>query len=461
MEEREFEGYWWTPEEPERRVPGRLRYSPTEGARLELLGSLSNPADFGRVGANRLAVVFGATRHDDVTIFGALQTATTLLVDPLYAREAFVSSLLLVGAHIPVLGELDISACQVKFSQLDEWLDLGGFGVELVDPAHADDVDDFLFRVTYRRVSLPSVTARDMQFAFEFESSVPLNFKRALDLRESSRLDITPVKPQRFDQFDREVLWPLQNLITFAVDRPNVLTSLRVKVGDQRWADILRSDRTDELTPRGLALLLFAYSHVKERLSNFLDAWFVLYERLGPALNAMFSVIYNDVRPTDTKFLNIAQAAESYHRRLNPVPDEMLQDHKGKVDRILSAVSPDDRNWLSGKLAHSGEPFFTERLTALFERLGEDFLKPMFPTKKKLESGVWRIADWRNKLTHMRAEPSEISAGLREIFVCTNQLFICLKANLRLDLGFDQKHLADAFRFNQTYLVFSRKDAPL
>lgn len=457
---KEFEGVWWIPDKPERRVPGRLRYS-AAGAQLDLFGALSE-GQLGLVGADRLPVVFGATDEEDqITILSALRTRATLLVDPDFARQSFVSSTVIAGAHVASWDDFQISACRVELTQLEEWVDVGGLAVQITDPKAVDADDDFLFRVTYRRLELPAVPVGTLTFTFQFAISVPLVFNREISLREATSLLIETTEPRLYKEISREVLWPVRNLITLATDRPSVVTETRVRLaGTSQWADILEQHRPVETESKARMHMLFGYSQVKDRLSSLLESWLSLYAKLAPALNALFSVIYSDLSATDTKFLNVAQAAEGYHRRSNPLPEAQLKAHEASVAAVVAAVPEDERVWLSRKLENSSGPTFTERVEDLFMRLGLDFLKPMFPTKKNVGSGSWRIGDWRNKLTHMRAEPEEISNGIREIHACTNQLLIALKANLLLDLGFASEEVARAFQHDQTYLVFSRRDAP-
>lgn len=451
---------WWVPGETDREIPGRLTFSSTEGARLELFGGLG-PEPEGKIGAERLPVIYGRTHDADITLFRALRTRATLLVHRDWAREAFVSSSVLMGGHVESWEALQITASELALTQLDEWLDVGGFSAEVSDPKDADATAEFLYRVTYRRVDIPSVFVRGATFKFAFETSAPLSFSREINLREHARLLITLDAPMAFEDFNRTFVWRTQNLLTFAVDRPSEVTNIRVKlVQNGRWAEVIRSGRPDRIEAKGVPHVLFAYTHVSGRLAALLESWFTLYDQLGPALNSVFSVIYNDVRPLDTKFLNIAQAAESYHRRQNPLTPEQLQQHSDRVERIVATAPEADKEWLRGKLAHAAEPFFTERLAALFGRLGDDFLRPMFPTSKKLDGGIRHIAEWRNKLTHMRAEPEQILTALTDIYARTNQLLFMLKANLLLDLGFDHEHLLAAFKYNQTYRFFSRRDAP-
>lgn len=459
-EENEIEGNWWLPETPDRRVHGRLSYSGA-GAQLDLSGALSE-RDLGVVGADRLDVVFGTTHEEDeVTVFRALRTRATLLVHSDFARQSFVSSTVLLGAHVPAWSSFQISACEAEFTHLDEWIDLGGFMVEVTDPLSGDVADDFLFRVTYRRIDLPSLHVSPFTVKFRFATSVPLIFSHEISLREATSLLIETSKPLLYEDLARDVIWPLRNLVTLATDGPGVVKRIRVQLAENaKWAEIIEPQRSTVAESKARLHMLFGYSQVRDRLASMFATWFALYGKLAPALNALFSVIYNDVQSTDTKFLTVSQAAEGYHRRSNPLPQADIEAYERSVASIIAGAPEADRVWLGRKLENSYGPTFTDRVEDLFMRLGQEFLKPMFSNRKKVASGAWRIGDWRNKLTHMRIEPAEISANLREIHACTNQLLIALKANLLLDLGFAAADLAKAFQYNQTYQIFSRRDAP-
>ena len=49
MDKFEYEGIWWLPDEPEKQVSGTLRFTPNEGAILDLIGSFKDIKEINKI----------------------------------------------------------------------------------------------------------------------------------------------------------------------------------------------------------------------------------------------------------------------------------------------------------------------------------------------------------------------------------------------------------------------------
>ncbi len=49
IEEFEYKGKWWLPDKPEKQISGTLRFNPTDGAVLELIGSFKDFQDMSKI----------------------------------------------------------------------------------------------------------------------------------------------------------------------------------------------------------------------------------------------------------------------------------------------------------------------------------------------------------------------------------------------------------------------------
>jgi len=49
MDKFEYKGRWWLPDKPEKRISGTLRFTPNEGAILELIGSFKDTKDINKM----------------------------------------------------------------------------------------------------------------------------------------------------------------------------------------------------------------------------------------------------------------------------------------------------------------------------------------------------------------------------------------------------------------------------
>jgi hypothetical protein len=457
MRERTLEGTWWVPGAADHKIGGRLTFTPSDGCRLELLGGLTTDKLFSIAGV-RVPVIHGwvssTETGNDITLFDSSRAGTT--VHGRFSRQSLRPRLAALGAHLESRERLKVKSCEASFTQLPNWLMAGGFVLRL--PRGRWKAGQKLkYTLRYNPITLPLVRTPICSFTFELRSLPPLVAARTYPLHESVTVRIRPTEPVAFENL--RAFWHLQNFFTFAADAQSRPTSVHVNItDDSRLLELLFAFDVEAGEPAHPLEMLFVYPTIAERASEVFSRWFELYEQLGPALNSMLSVVYGRIGLTDIRFLNVLQAAESYDRRMRGESIVTPLEHEQRVASIIAASPVEYREWVSGKLAHSDEPFLNERLGRMFGRLGKPFVTRMFSSRTKMKRQLWRMAEWRNRLTHVTAEADEIDKGLRFLHVATNQILTALKANLLLDLGFSEVELAECFKHNQMYLFFSRQE---
>jgi ApeA N-terminal domain 1 len=75
--------------------------------------------------------------------------------------------------------------------------------------------------------------------------------------------------------------------------------------------------------------------------------------------------LYLDRLYLEQRFLNIAQAVESYHRRRSDKKDLSEEDHEKRLEKILAGTPQEYKKWLSDKLKYSNELSLRQRLKDL------------------------------------------------------------------------------------------------
>ena len=71
-----------------------------------------------------------------------------------------------------------------------------------------------------------------------------------------------------------------------------------------------------ELSKKHSTSMLFTLNAIQDDFGPYLCKWIESYELLEPAINLYFSVLYNPHIYAEVKFLSMAQAVETYHRRV-------------------------------------------------------------------------------------------------------------------------------------------------
>jgi hypothetical protein len=330
----------------------------------------------------------------------------------------------------------------VSFTNLDSWIDLSGLTVD-AEPNEG-------YRVRYDRPALPELETSVGTVALTLKSPFPFVTHRAVDVRERSSLAVRATEPSSVEDFRYRILWPLQNFMTFATNRANAITDIRVLIAgyNSPVGLLFRHPFIAEASESSLEML-FKYSDVKSRLAEVLDRWFSLHGNIGSVLNSLVAIAYQRVTLPDAKFLTLAQAAESYHRNLT-APVAGRQDvHEKRVAEIMEAYKGPHRKWLKKRLQQPSDIALSDRINSLFTRLGEEFLAPMLGAPPAIAESAQAIGQWRNDLAHLKVSPEFIVQNLLSLHVATNRLSIVLQANILLDLGFTD--LSNRFRYNDTY----------
>lgn len=449
---------WWQPDRPDERVGGYFTFKASEGSELRLLATLTARQPF-NMNEQRIPVLHGTVSlpggGNAITLFDCLSVGTHL--HGAYSSERLHPAVAALGAHIKSYDHVRVATCELTYTLLPQWFALTGFRPRIYGKRWRAG-ESMRYRLAYSPVRPPLIKTSLGTIRFLVRSLLPIMPSRNYDLHEYVGLQVRPPKPIHLEELRRGILWYLQNFLTFATDHRCTVGSIYVKLARRpELIELLFRERVESDEPPPHLEMLFTYPQIFARASEVFSSWFQLYNRLGPALNALFSVIYGSVSSTDVRFLNAVQAAESYDRRLRPVDVIKTESHNVRVESIMEAAPEEFRPWLRGKLHTSNEPFLNERLQRVFERPGEAFWKHMFGSRKKMRSRVWQIAQWRNALTHVTADIDEIREHLLDLHVATNQIVSAVKANLLLDLAFTEEQISTAFKYNQTYQFFSQE----
>src|SRR5690349_17642228 len=183
MHEQTYDGEWWCPETPNRRVGGRFMYTPQNGPRLTLVGRLLDDRDRQRqrghlpvILGNISSMVFG----NDITLLACRWDGDRLHGE--YREQHFRCDFALLGAHLPALAATVVTGCEVSFTNLDSWIDVSGFVV--------DGDADQRYHVRYDRPMLPELETSVGTITLTLASPFPFVTHRAVDVRESSRVTI-------------------------------------------------------------------------------------------------------------------------------------------------------------------------------------------------------------------------------------------------------------------------------
>ncbi len=128
----EYQGYWWLPDEPEKKVPGTLKFDPDEGASLNLLGSLKEAEDLGAMIEPELILGLSA-EGKLITLQDCGETESKIRFGLGFATSSFYADVVFVGEHFQNPDDAGFERLIVEYLHLDAWADVSGFEIKFPD----------------------------------------------------------------------------------------------------------------------------------------------------------------------------------------------------------------------------------------------------------------------------------------------------------------------------------------
>ncbi|NEP90716.1 MAG: hypothetical protein F6K18_30055 [Okeania sp. SIO2C2] len=409
-----LEGFWWLPLEPELKVAGILKFTNTEEIKFQLIGSFLN---FSMVEKNptNIPIILGIVHQNIITLCNSINSNSRRSA-PGFASQEYTSELALIGRHFTTPDELLFNKARVQYSYLSDWADLPLIKRE-PDLRDLDWNEERELRFTYTAPEDIEAKTTHGKFSVIYNCS-EAGKRESIDLKQFVSLMIQPNNEElSCKDFHFKFIHPLNNFITFATDRTNCITELEFysRHGDTDIVDSRYS--LDEIPIQAIyktyyperkksdrllfhnkifSEMLFSLSEIKSDFSLIMQRWFNFVEKLDSVLNLFFSIKYKPDIYLESKFINLVQAIESYHRRQikNYVLPE--NEHKERIKRVLDSVPDEYQEWLKEKLNYSNEPTLKERLIELLELIPEITNQLI----KDKEVFATKVKNARNYFTH-------------------------------------------------------------
>jgi hypothetical protein len=428
---READGYWWRPEQPDATVPGLWKVSETGDVTLTLNGSFEPPqipqpmAEIPRL--------YGLTKQGHaITLVQCIPShfRNSLLG---YASQELKVIRAFVGAHLAADQEV-FSGVKLEFSDLAAFV--GRSGLRRAGPPAPEPGAVGLAQWVEVQAPTNGTVEGIGQFAIEFETEAAAALSDSR-LVEALSIGVQLAEPSDLRAITERVISPLRDLITFAIDRAQDFKAVHLTApgvvqdgGATRWIEFIREyiqpTELPSLTPQ---TILFRLPEFASGFESLLKAWLELHSKAGGAINIFFGCMFSPPTFQDNRFLLMAQAAEAYHRVMNP--DKAINPaSRANRDAAMAAAPAPIREWLDRKLKHALEPSLRARVVDLV-RHGEPGIRPLTGTRSAL---AMQVSQARNLLTHYGASaegPSGVDAHR-----LAEKLTWTLRANLLRDVGF-------------------------
>jgi len=461
MDKFEYKGRWWLPDKPEKQVSGTLRFTPNEGAILELIGSFKDTKDI-----LKPEIILGISSNGKkITLHKCFETKCFetktksnvsfpgLLTSSFYANEIFV------GAHFQKSEDIKFRELSIRYSYLDEWVNISGFNIQYPDEKE--------IVIKYKEPEpIQTSIGEDCKIFIEIQVTRPTH---SIVQKEASIKQRTYIRIEHSVEKSLEEYWNImrhiQNFLSLGVTEP--VCPLTVKgitesIKDMPYnlpveVEIYRHSPEVSKTPKTLYPydMLFTFKDISDRFEILLKNWFEKADTLGPVYDLYFGTLYNPWMYLQHQFLSLIQAIEAYHRRKFEGKYLSNDDYEPIYEKFINelAIEPSFKEALKSKLKYGNEYSLRKRLKDLFEKYKEvvdDFIenKDIF---------INRVVDTRNYLTHYDKNLREKAVDGEQLYYVIQQLKIVIVICLLSELGFNFKEIKNLLAKNRKYrYVFNR-----
>lgn len=457
----EYMGFWWLPSDPENQVAGTLTFEEDNGnIQLNLIGSFQELIDF-----PQYEIVLGFTnKGKKITLFNCRTTKSTINV-PGFSNSILTANYAFVDANFNDVNKMLFYKAKVSYDHLWDWASINNITHNekrdakqnyLGDTFDSNLPSDISATITEGKISVSYISHVN-------SSAIDLNF----NFHQDAFLQIEPDRELSISELESRFIYPLQIFLTLATNQPNSVTSLKVYSRHTMGNAInsssehnpkempievfFKTKRNKKIKPHKKTIpkfrMLFALEDIEIQFSLFMQRWFNAASQVDSTCKLFFSASNKSEGYLQNHFLNLVQAAESYHRRR--VKNQALSDdeHQTRINAILASAPSEYEEWLKEKLHFSNEPSLKERLNdLLLETKGA--LDPIITDS---ELFVKTVKNTRNYYTHWNKSLEKKAAKGEELFRLTQRLSFLVQTCLLIEIGFTPDRCATILGKNKEY----------
>ena len=432
-----IDGFWWFPENSNHKVSGTLHHS-IDKITLNLMGTLTDLTKF--QDQFEYEIIMGiSTKGDPITLHKCYANNFSMS-HPSFATSSYSILYIFQGSHFLKKEDMKFSKVYAHLTHFDEWIGLSGFNAGL------DKINENKISITYsqpKKIEFDLINnfTATIWFGYSLHSS-SVNEKEQ-GIKQRIALNIESRNEKSFFEFQK-ILMDIRNFLGLACLSPihpievkGITESNKEEVNNQTIHTTISIYNTQSNMPKEIvnvnsANMLFTYVDIKENVQSYFQKWFENKSILEPTYNAYSGVLYNKHIYLDQKLLLLIQAVESYHRRTSNATEVTEDEHKKRLNEIMSNVPEHHKIWLQNKLQFSNEISLRKRLKSILEQF--KFILPNH--EQQIKPFINYVVDTRNYLTHYSNNAKENIKDYDKMYLTSEYLKLIIESCLLVSLGF-------------------------
>jgi hypothetical protein len=408
--ELELGGYFWLPNSVDSRLPGTLRIDELGSCTLEVLGIFGDDgiSQFSPL-SEPIPRICGIVDGGYVTLERCNYRRRNISFGAGVSKSSLSADVALIGAAFEDEEEIRINRFDFTIQGLDEWLATSGVTVEY-------NLEKKAVAIHYEPPEETALELPDMKLSFSFSWKLPSISPAMTQAAVSQTAFISAARNGGHWSLDDmfQLAHRLTNFICLAVDRTVSIRSVTA------YSDAVKYDSMSNRIPMQLYYrslpssekqsvvsdeMLFGFQDVKDDIGGAVAAWLSNYDSLSPAISLFLSAKAGAHRFTESRFLALAQGAETLHRRTS---DESLMQSvvfAELVKEVIAGCPAEHAEWLEGRLTYANEPPLRVRMKRLIKPFNKHF-----GNEATRSSFIKKVCDTRNYLTHYDEKLSAFAA---------------------------------------------------
>lgn len=468
----EHKGLWFLPSNTERKIHGILKYDYQNNINvLELIGSFY---DFASEKSGKENIILGITTDDvDITLVDCRFSSSSGIPrndsskfknrrESALATLNFNVTSILKGEHIFKQENLKFQKGYAKIFNLDEWVGVSGFEEDF---DYTESTKTILYK-TLEPINVKINDDVDMEIKFVTNNPIPSGFTKELTLSQYTILSFHSEKYFTLEEF-MSLLRKFNRFLTTSLQNPVRIESIELysdqfcKVIFEDYKDtkcinlyqIINSELKFEKRKQE-SEMLFTYDDIKNDFEKIIKKWFSNYEKFEASFNLVLSQFYISQYYLESLFINIANAAESFHARLDLKDDipktQQDREHNDKLERVIICAPEELQNWVKSKISIKPPYYFDTRLRYLLREFSNSELNNMIGDH---ETFINKIKNSRDYYTHYNSRGKTKAAEGQELIDLYLRLRLLIICGFLMETGFE-KTLLEKLIKEKTYNMF-------
>lgn len=407
-----LKGDWFLPDNPGMRLSGEVSYDTNVGIHLELIGDFKGdilgaegygyPTILGVVEGSRDISLFGCTfiSRGQMTLVSGSEMAKPVMT--------FVANAMIDGWHF--MSDKDVLAKTLIFELdgLDEWLHVTGFKFSDVKLDLANHSVDMHYQLP-KPIPFEYPIGCEASFVFVVSNLSQPVYRTSFELYQKVRIRI-----ENYNGFTLSdiynIIYEFQSfLMTCTPGEPYVRDvflfnpdySIELQDGrsvNRKLTLFYNQHFTIKENKWNFMFMMIPYSLIKDAYPTLIKKWDGIFSDFEPAINLLVEQIRDKNTFNDNDFLNLAQAAETIHDRINPDAVKMPKEEYDELKTtVLDHVPEEGKAFVAGLLQYGNNVSFATRIKELVDSCPDAIINVFIPDK---DIFVKEIRDSRNYYTH-------------------------------------------------------------